>query len=158
MRIEVRSGQVRGGVQAFGALEGEQRLERLVPRAAAGDRALNRLIVSAGFRGTLNETLLLPRDGQWTLVVGLGKAKELSLDGLRQFAGTAARTVRAHGFTRLVLPVIHERAMGSPAIVAQALTEGRADAALAASLFHFGELSIGDVKTYLARHEVCVRP
>ena len=124
MRIEVRSGQVRGGVQVFAALEGEQRLERLVPRDAAGDRALNRLVASAGFRGTLNETLLLPRNGQWTLVVGLGKAKECSLDRLRQFAGTAARTVRTHGFTRLVLPVIHERAMGSPAIASQALTEG----------------------------------
>lgn len=38
-----------------------------------------------------------------------------------------------------------------------ALTAGRADAALAASLFHYKELEIGEVKEYLAERGVPVR-
>ena len=40
---------------------------------------------------------------------------------------------------------------------ADALTAGRADAALAASLFHYKELTIGQVKDYLAGQGVAVR-
>ena len=39
----------------------------------------------------------------------------------------------------------------------EALTEGKADAALAASLFHFKELEIKEVKKYLADRGVSVR-
>ena len=40
---------------------------------------------------------------------------------------------------------------------ADALTEGEADAALAASLFHFGQLTIGEVKDYLTAQGIPVR-
>ena len=40
---------------------------------------------------------------------------------------------------------------------ADALNEGRASAVLAASLFHFGELTVPQVKDYLATHDVPVR-
>ena len=39
----------------------------------------------------------------------------------------------------------------------EALTEGRAEAALAASLFHYKELEIGEVKKYLHDKGVSVR-
>ena len=39
----------------------------------------------------------------------------------------------------------------------EALTEGHADAALAASLFHYKELEIMDLKNYLADRGVSVR-
>ena len=55
------------------------------------------------------------------------------------------------------IPVIASGGAGSPEHFAQVLTEGAADAALAASLFHFGELSIADVKRYLASKGVAVR-
>jgi len=55
------------------------------------------------------------------------------------------------------IPVIASGGAGTPEHFHQALTLGQADAALAASLFHFGELSIGDVKTYLASKGVVVR-
>ena len=38
-----------------------------------------------------------------------------------------------------------------------AFTEGKADAVLAASLFHFGEIAIGDLKSYLAGKNIPVR-
>jgi len=37
------------------------------------------------------------------------------------------------------------------------VTEGEADAVLAASIFHFGEHTIGEAKQYLADRGVCVR-
>ena len=127
MRITVRSGrldQVRDGVPVFGALEGEQRPERLLPLSSARDRELRRLVEASGFRGAAGETLLLPRGKSWELVVGLGKAKTLSLEGVRRFAGTAARAAWARGFRHVVLPVIGERPLGPVAAVAQAALEG----------------------------------
>jgi cyclase len=56
------------------------------------------------------------------------------------------------------IPVIASGGAGSPEHFYEALTAGGADAALAASLFHFGELSIGDVKRTLAAKGVTVRP
>ena len=129
MRITVRSGrmgQVRGGVQVFAALEGEQRPARLLPDSTARDQELKRLMAGSGFRGAPHEVLFLPRSGggQWVIVVGLGKEKELSLERVRQFGGTAARAVRARRFKALAVPVLRERGLGTPAAVAQALVEG----------------------------------
>jgi cyclase len=38
----------------------------------------------------------------------------------------------------------------------EVLREGKADAVLAASIFHFGKYTVGDVKSYLAREGVLV--
>jgi cyclase len=48
------------------------------------------------------------------------------------------------------LPVIASGGAGTARHMYEALTAGGADAALAASIFHFGEMSIGDVKQELA--------
>ena len=55
------------------------------------------------------------------------------------------------------IPVIASGGAGSPEHIRQVLTEGKADAALAASIFHFGTHPIADTKEYLARHGVPVR-
>ncbi|HKW72840.1 MAG TPA: imidazole glycerol phosphate synthase subunit HisF [Candidatus Dormibacteraeota bacterium] len=55
------------------------------------------------------------------------------------------------------LPVIASGGAGSAQDMYEALTGG-ADAALAASIFHFGELSVGDVKKDLAARGLEVRP
>jgi cyclase len=59
--------------------------------------------------------------------------------------------------TTVRIPVIASGGAGSPAHFYEALTAGGADAALAASLFHFGELSIAEIKKYLASRNVNVR-
>jgi cyclase len=56
------------------------------------------------------------------------------------------------------LPVIASGGAGEAEHVYQALTAGGAEAALAASIFHFGELTIAEVKAYLAARGVEVRP
>ena len=55
------------------------------------------------------------------------------------------------------IPVIAFGGAGSLAHVFDALTRGGAEAALAASLFHYKTLSIGQVKAYLADRGVAVR-
>jgi imidazole glycerol-phosphate synthase subunit HisF len=55
------------------------------------------------------------------------------------------------------IPVIASGGAGELAHFADALTTGGADAALAASLFHYRQLSVGDVKAYLAARGVPVR-
>lgn len=55
------------------------------------------------------------------------------------------------------LPVIASGGAGKPEHLLSVLTEGRADAALAASIFHYGDYSVRDVKTYLSQHGVPVR-
>jgi cyclase len=56
------------------------------------------------------------------------------------------------------VPVIASGGAGTLAHLHDGLTAGRADAALAASIFHFGEFTIADVKTYLRDRGVPVRP
>lgn len=55
------------------------------------------------------------------------------------------------------IPVIASGGAGELSHFAEALTEGGADAALAASLFHYKELEIREVKEYLAARGIPVR-
>ena len=55
------------------------------------------------------------------------------------------------------IPVIASGGAGTKEHFYEALTEGKAEAALAASLFHYKELEIGDVKKYLRDKGVSVR-
>lgn len=55
------------------------------------------------------------------------------------------------------IPVIASGGAGNKEHFYEALTEGKADAALAASLFHYKELEIMDLKKYLAERGVSVR-
>ena len=58
---------------------------------------------------------------------------------------------------RVSVPVIASGGAGTEAHFYDVLTEGGADAALAASLFHYKELEIGCLKEYLAKRGVPVR-
>jgi cyclase len=56
------------------------------------------------------------------------------------------------------VPVIASGGAGGPEHMLAAVTEGRADAVLAASIFHFGTYKIREVKDYLAANGVPIRP
>jgi|ERR1044071_8730436 cyclase len=55
------------------------------------------------------------------------------------------------------VPVVASGGAGKLEHLAEVLLEGRADAVLAASIFHFGELSVGEVKRFLAGKGIPVR-
>lgn len=55
------------------------------------------------------------------------------------------------------IPVIASGGAGKMSHFYDVLTEGKADAALAASLFHFGIINMRDLKSYLAERGIAVR-
>ena len=55
------------------------------------------------------------------------------------------------------IPVVASGGAGSPLHLLEAVTEGGASAALAASIFHYGTYTIQETKQYLADHDVPVR-
>lgn len=59
--------------------------------------------------------------------------------------------------TAVAIPVIASGGAGEPAHFADVFTAGRADAALAASIFHFAEHSIPSLKAFLAQRGIPVR-
>ncbi len=75
-------------------------------------------------------------------------------DGTRNGYAVQAYSRLAEGLT---IPVIASGGAGSVADIEDVLTTGRADAALAASIFHYGEISIPDLKRTLRSHGVNVR-
>ena len=56
------------------------------------------------------------------------------------------------------IPVIASGGAGKKEHFLEAFTEAKADAALAASIFHFREISIRELKEFLREKGVCVRP
>ena len=55
------------------------------------------------------------------------------------------------------VPVVASGGAGTPAHLAEVLTEGKADAALVASMVHYGHFTISEIKAYLTEQGVKVR-
>jgi len=55
------------------------------------------------------------------------------------------------------IPVVASGGAGNPGHLADAIVLGKADAALAASIFHFGEFTIRETKQEMARRGIAVR-
>ena len=56
------------------------------------------------------------------------------------------------------VPVVASGGAGTLEHLAEVLLAGKADAVLAASIFHFGEYTVSDAKRHLASHGIAVRP
>ena len=88
--------------------------------------------------------------------LGAGEILLTSMDGDGTKAGYDIELTRAIS-EAVSIPVIASGGAGTLEHFYEALTDGKADAALAASLFHFKELEIKEVKTYLREKGVSVR-
>lgn len=88
--------------------------------------------------------------------LGAGEILLTSMDGDGTKAGYDLELTRAIS-EAVSIPVIASGGAGTMEHFYEALTEGKADAALAASLFHFKELEIKEVKQYLREKGVSVR-
>ena len=88
--------------------------------------------------------------------LGAGEMLLTSMDGDGTLAGYDVELTRTVA-EAVSVPVIASGGAGTPAHFAEVLTEGKADAALAASLFHDKVLTIGEVKAYLAEQGIVVR-
>lgn len=88
--------------------------------------------------------------------LGAGEILLTSMDADGTKAGYDLELTRAIAQS-VSIPVIASGGAGTEEHFYKALTEGGADAALAASLFHFKELEIRDLKNELARRGVSIR-
>ncbi len=88
--------------------------------------------------------------------MGAGEILLTSMDADGTKAGYDLELTRAIA-DRVNVPVIASGGAGNLQHFEEAFTEGHADAALAASLFHFKELEIKEVKEYLRNRGVSVR-
>jgi cyclase len=88
--------------------------------------------------------------------LGAGEILLTSMDADGTLAGYDLDLTRAVA-EAVRVPVIASGGAGTPSHFAQVLTEGKADAALAASLFHDGKLRIAELKKELQSSGVPVR-
>ena len=89
--------------------------------------------------------------------LGAGELVVNSIDADGTHEGYELRLTRLVAET-VSVPVVASGGAGNPEHMFQVLSEGRADAALAAGIFHFGEFTVADAKRYLAERGVAVRP
>jgi cyclase len=88
--------------------------------------------------------------------LGAGEICINSMDADGQKSGYDLELLRAVA-QAVPVPVIASGGVGSPEDMYRGVVDGQADAVLAASIFHFGDYSVADVKRYLAERGVPVR-
>jgi cyclase len=96
------------------------------------------------------------RWAQRVVELGAGEILLTSMDTDGHLTGYDLPLTRAVS-EAVEVPVIASGGAGSPAHMADAILHGKADAVLAASIFHFGTYSIRETKEYLRSRGVPVR-
>jgi len=89
--------------------------------------------------------------------LGAGEILLTSMDADGTKAGYDIELTRAVA-ERVNIPVIASGGAGTPEHMYKALSEGKAEAALIASMVHYKMNSIREIKEYLAAKGICVRP
>ena len=88
---------------------------------------------------------------------GAGEILLTSMDRDGTKGGYDLKALREVG-RAVSIPVIASGGAGNLEHLREALVEGEADAALAASIFHYGQHTVAEAKEYLAKRGVPVRP
>lgn len=116
-------------------------------------------------------------DGEWYVYLNGGRipterrAFEWAREAAERGAGEILLTSMEHDGTKagfaleltrriseaVSIPVVASGGAGTMAHFLDVFTIGKADAALAAGVFHFGEIPIPELKNYLRKHRVSVR-
>ena len=97
---------------------------------------------------------------EWAKTVARRGAGELlitSMDADGTQAGYDLELTQAIA-SQVEIPVIASGGAGTCEHIGEALTQGKAEAALLASLLHYGKLSIAEIKQYLAAQQIPIRP
>jgi cyclase len=130
---------------------GSQAVVIAIDAAREGDSW--RVYVRAGKQPTDRDAIAWAREAT---ARGAGEILLTSMDRDGTKAGFDLELLRRVG-EAVDVPVIASGGAGDLPDLYHALEEGRADAVLAASIFHFGEFSIAEVKEYLASAGIPVR-
>ena len=122
-------------------------------RVAEDGREVWRVHVNGGRVPTEKEAVSWAREVE---ALGAGEILLTSMDADGTQDGYDLAMTRAVAEVTTI-PVIASGGCGGPAHVVRVLTEGKADAALAAGIFHFGQYTVGQVKASMAEAGVPVR-
>ncbi len=154
-KVSVNSAAVRDpDLIAAGATEfGSQAIVVAIDARRRRDGAGWEVFVSGGRTPTGLDALDWARRAE---ALGAGELLLTSMDGDGTQAGYDLALTRAVAEV-VGIPVIASGGAGTVEHFAAVLTDGRADAALAASLFHYRQLSVGQVKSYLRDRGIPVR-
>ena len=111
------------------------------------------VFIYGGRRGTGRDAVEWAREAE---AMGAGEILLTSMDYDGSKDGYDIELTKASG-EAVEIPIIASGGAGNPEHIYRALADGRADAALAASIFHYGEYTVGDVKKYLREMGINVR-
>ncbi len=87
---------------------------------------------------------------------GAGELLVTSMDADGTQAGYDLELTRTIA-EQVEIPVVASGGAGTCEHIREALTDGKAEAALLASLLHYGQLTVAEIKSHLAQHQVSVR-
>jgi cyclase len=112
------------------------------------------IVTHGGRRATGLEAVEWARRGA-ELGAGEIVVNSIDADGTRDGYDLRLTSLIAEAVT---VPVVASGGAGTPEHMRQVVTDGKADAALAAGIFHYGKIRIPDVKAYLRERGVPIRP
>jgi cyclase len=123
-----------------------------VPRSATIPSG-HEIVIHGGRTHTGLDALAWARRG---VELGAGELviNSIDADGTREGYAIALTRMIADAVS---VPVIASGGAGKPEHLYEVLTEGRADAALVASMVHYGEYTVGALKDYLASRGLPIR-
>lgn len=153
-KISINSAAVRDPqLISAGAREfGSQAIVVAIDARNTGDQRWE-VVISGGRIATGLDAVTWARQA---VASGAGEILLTSMDGDGTQAGYDIELTRAVA-EAVTVPVIASGGAGVPQHFAEALTTGHASAALAATLFHYRQLSIHDLKRYLAERDIPIR-
>ena len=140
------------GAESFGAQAIVGSLDAV--RRQEDDRTWWEVVIDGGRKPTGKDAVAWAEE-----LVDLGAGElvlnSIDADGTKDgYDGDLTRTVA----DRVDVPIVASGGAGGPEHVLEVVKEGQASAALAASIFHYQQYSIPEVKTYLADNGVLMRP
>ncbi len=140
-----------GLIERIASRYGSQFVVVAIDAKRVGD--ILRVTTHGGSRLTDRELFSWAREAE---SLGAGEIMFTSMDHDGTRSGYPLDTFRAL-CSSLTIPVIASGGAGSAKDIADVLILGEADAALAASIFHYGEITISRLKQYLAERGIEVR-
>ena len=121
--------------------------------SAPGEPPRHEIFTHGGRRATGIDALAFARD---MAALGAGELLLTSMDRDGTKAGFDLHLTRAVA-DAVPVPVIASGGVGTLDHLVEGVREGHASAVLAASIFHFGEFSIGEAKAHMARAGIAMR-
>ena len=152
-KISVNSAAVRnpGLIDEIAGKYGSQFIVLAIDAKSVGDQWL--ITTHGGRQLTERELFAWALEGQ---ARGAGEILLTSMDHDGTKSGYPCELF-ARLSDHLSIPIIASGGAGSAEDIAAVLSDGRADAALAASIFHFGEMTVGQLKSRLHEMNIHVR-